>query len=58
MADMFSTRLNDSNGLVARYDFQHENIKKGLPGPDGIARVINPFLGVSWPCQGLHLDAM
>ncbi len=50
VADMFSASLNDSNGLVARYDFQDENTKKGLPGPNGIARVINPYWG---PCQGL-----
>ena len=39
MANMFASSLNDSSGLVARYDFSADNIKQGLAGPNGIPRV-------------------
>ncbi len=44
MADMFSASLSNSSGLVVRYDFSADNIKKGTPGANGIARVITPTL--------------
>lgn len=37
---MFSASLSNSSGLVVRYDFSADNIKKGAAGANGIARVI------------------
>ena len=45
MADMFTASLSNSSGLVVRYDFSADNIKKGTPGANGIARVITATLG-------------
>jgi hypothetical protein len=44
VADMFTASLSNSSGLVVRYDFSADNIKKGTPGANGIARVIIPTL--------------
>ncbi|KAL0039808.1 hypothetical protein WJX77_008614 [Trebouxia sp. C0004] len=38
VADMFNASLSNSSGLVVRYDFSADNIKKGTTGANGIAR--------------------
>jgi len=48
VADMFSASLSNSSGLVVRYDFSADNIKKGTPGANGIARVIVPIISCVW----------
>lgn len=57
MADMFSASLSNSSGLVVRYDFSADNIKEGVPGANGIARVmLSTFCDFScvW-CMGVTL---